>query len=1074
MSWRKWLVRSLGLVVLGALGVSGFLYLRWTNPEAVRRQVLEQLSSHLTGADMSLESAHIRLLGGISFRELRLSRGDDAAQNELAVVPAGIIYPDKEQAFNGRFAIRKIELHHPCIHLHRGPDGAWNWRDVFAPPNLTELVPTMVIQQGTILLEDDRAATDQPPLEITDVNLTLVNDPLTAVNFQGNGRSDLAGVVQIQGTFQRASGAAAFSIQARDIALGPRLAQRLGAYHPDVRENAGDLQGTASLQAEVEYTPGAANPWSHNLHFQLEGGKLRHPQIPLELERIRASLACIDGRVEVKEFSARSGAAEVTLTATLHKLQRDANLEANLCVKHLPMSPKVFDQLPANLQRINKEYSPKGAVTLTFRCTRRGGEWVKHCIINPEDLTASYFRFPYPLEHITGIIDQEIDTAKHEEQLRIDLVGLAAGSKPVFIKGSVTGEAATAGVGLKIWGDDVPLEPKLMAALVHFPQYQQLAAEFHPAGLANFEAHFQRPQGSYEFANRFVIHFHHATVNYQAFPYPLEKVSGILDIQPDHWEFYNFCGSHQRGAIFAAGRFQPAPKGGPGRLVIQIRGKDVCLDPELKTALGPQIKQAVRCWDLFHPTGRMNFSALVQRQGNAEPDIEVAVAALGCSVKPDFLPYQLDGLTGTMHYARRWVQVDNLDARHGQSHVHIDKALAYVKPDGGVWAEITNLQGSPLVPDAELVQALPPVVRDTCAALGLQDPFTLKRTKITLSCPVAADQKADVYWEGEMELRHASLKAGVPVEQVTGTAACQGRYNGRELEGLVGNLQIERATLFNQPLRDIQGTLQIRKETPNVLTIPGLYARFFGGELYGPVRVEFGPRPRYEINLTASQVRLEEFGKHNLGPDAPVSGLANARLHLKGDGPEISDLTGQGSVDVENGRMYNLPLLLDLLKFLALRPPDGTAFEEAHARFAIRGQRVAINRFDLFGNSISLRGQGEMNLDGTDINLDFFAVWAARLISMLPPVVKELPQDLSKYLLKIKMRGRINDVHFTQEPVPIVVEPLKGLLERIVKTRRLVPWPGREEGAAKAARPLSPEPARADDNGSAHGLIFNK
>ncbi len=1072
MSWRKWLVRSLGLVVLSGLGVSGFLYLRWTNPEAVRRQVLEQLSVHLTGADISLESAHMRLLGGISFRELRLSRGDDPSQNEIAAIPSGIIYPDKEQAFNGRLAIRKIELHHPCIHLHRGPDGEWNWKDVFAPPDLAKLVPTIVIQQGTLLLKDDRAAADQPPLEIKDVNLTLVNDPLPAVNFQGNGKSDLAGAVQIQGALQRASGAAAFSIQAHGITLGPRLTQRLGAYCAEAREHAKDLEGTASLQADIEYTPGAVHPWNHNLRVQVEGGKLRHPQIPLELANIRAALLCIDDRVEVKEFTARTGDADVTLTATLHKLQPDANLEADLCVKHLPMTPKIFDQLPANLQKINQEYSPKGAVTLTLHCTRQAGQWTKHCVINPEDLTASYVNFPYTLKHLTGTIDQEIDTAKHQDQLRINLVGLADGSKPVFIEGSITGEAPTSGVGLKIWGDNVPLDAKLMAALAHFPQYQQLAEEFHPTGWANFEAHFQRPQGGHEFANRFVIRFHEATVNYKVFPYPLEKVSGVLDIQPDHWEFYNFQGSHHEGKMFTAGRFQPGPKGQGGRLVVRVCGTNVRLDPELKAALAPELKEAGRCWDMFHPTGHMNFSALVHRQGDALPDIEVAVAALNCSVKPEFLPYQLDDLTATLHYARRWIRLDNLQARHGSSRVRIDKAQAYVKPEGGVWAEITNLQGSPLVPDAELLQALPPVVRDTCTALQLQDPFTLKKTKITLSCPAAADQKPDIYWDGELELHDATLRAGVPIEQVTGMAACQGRYNGHDLEGLVGNLQIERATLFNQPLRDIQGTLQIRKEAPNVLMIPGLYARFFGGELYGPVRVEFGPRPRYEVNLTASQVKLEEFGKRNLGPDAPVSGLANARLHLLGNGPEITDLTGQGSIDVENGRMYNLPLLLDLLKFLALRPPDGTAFEEAHARFAIRGRRVAVNRFDLFGNSISLRGQGEMNLDGTDINLDFFAVWAARLIAMLPPIVKEFPQDISKYLLKIKMRGRINDVHFTQEPVPIVVEPIRGLLEKIVKTRRLVPWPGREEG--KDARPLTPEPARTDDNGSARGMIFSK
>ena len=51
-------------------------------------------------------------------------------------------------------------------------------------------------------------------------------------------------------------------------------------------------------------------------------------------------------------------------------------------------------------------------------------------------------------------------------------------------------------------------------------------------------------------------------------------------------------------------------------------------------------------------------------------------------------------------------------------------------------------------------------------------------------------------------------------------------------------------------------------------------------------------------------------------------------------------LTGAGQIDVPNGRMYNLPVLLPLLKLLKLQAPDQTAFEEAHAVFELRGDKV--------------------------------------------------------------------------------------------------------------------------------------
>jgi hypothetical protein len=187
--------------------------------------------------------------------------------------------------------------------------------------------------------------------------------------------------------------------------------------------------------------------------------------------------------------------------------------------------------------------------------------------------------------------------------------------------------------------------------------------------------------------------------------------------------------------------------------------------------------------------------------------------------------------------------------------------------------------------------------------------------------------------------------------------------------------------------------------------------------------------------LTALQLKLEEFGRHNFGSKVEYSGLATARLYLSGEGEDIQGLDGRGSVEVPNGRLYNLPLLLDLLKVLGLRPPDRTAFEEAYAQFSIRGPRVSVSRFDLYGNAISLSGQGEMNLDGTDIELDFYAVWG-RVMQMLPPALRPFPSAVSQQLLRLKMRGKIDKVEITKEPVPILVDNLEKFLEKAAKRQK--------------------------------------
>jgi hypothetical protein len=172
------------------------------------------------------------------------------------------------------------------------------------------------------------------------------------------------------------------------------------------------------------------------------------------------------------------------------------------------------------------------------------------------------------------------------------------------------------------------------------------------------------------------------------------------------------------------------------------------------------------------------------------------------------------------------------------------------------------------------------------------------------------------------------------------------------------------------------------------------------------------------------QFQLEQFGRQNLGPDPQLEGAASAALHLWGEGTDLSGLKGDGRLDVPHGKMYRLPLLLDLLKAFGLRVPDRTAFEEAHVRFKIEGPQVRIDKLDLIGNAISLRGQGTLNLDGSNVNLDFNADWS-RFPQMLPEGISAIPRAISDQVLKIKMRGKIGKPRFEKELMPAVVEPIK-------------------------------------------------
>src|SRR5262249_53336885 len=275
----------------------------------------------------------------------------------------------------------------------------------------------------------------------------------------------------------------------------------------------------------------------------------------------------------------------------------------------------------------------------------------------------------------------------------------------------------------------------------------------------------------------------------------------------------------------------------------------------------------------------------------------------------------------------------------------LNKATVDFIPGAGLYVDLPSLEANPEFPDPDLFDALPAGLKSVYTSLDVCGKTKLK-TWLKIAVSDEPGVAPDVWWDGSLWLDHVDLRAGVSLEKVTGWAASLGRHNGRLL-GLNGNVQLDRATVFNQPFKGVHCKLQIQEKTPDVMVF-NLKAPVFGGQITGQGWVEFTSMGRYELDLTALQTKLDEFGEHNLGPNPPqLNGGAEGWLYLSGKGSNLASLEGQGRLDMPKGKLYNLPLLLDLLSFLGLRWPDRALFSEAHASFNIRGQRVGIDQIDL-------------------------------------------------------------------------------------------------------------------------------
>jgi hypothetical protein len=566
-----------------------------------------------------------------------------------------------------------------------------------------------------------------------------------------------------------------------------------------------------------------------------------------------------------------------------------------------------------------------------------------------------------------------------------------------------------------------------------------VARSFHASGRAHLRGYIRHTPGAEDYHCTYHAQFFDTSVKWDPFPYPLQNVTGFLDVYPAHWEFREFRGEHNGGEVTVKGQTFPPAEGETGqeaRMLIEISGRQVALDDDLKKAL-QQMPGLATAWDTFAPAGRLGFAARIDRVPGQDQDTDIAVDIRGCSIQPRFFPYALNDLSGQFRYHRNRVELKQITARHNDTRLSLEKGTVELDPAGGFYADLSDLRGNPVVPDGEFQKALPETIRAAFETLGVRDPFALQ-TRVKLLQGSEPGSQPIIWWDGQVWLRQAKLQVGLEISDITGKVGCVGRYDGnkRQLEGVTGNVLLTRATVLDQPFRHVHTRFYVKPEAPEVLVL-GLNAPIFGGEISGQARVEFTSTLRYELNLTGTQIDLEEFGRHNLKNSPPLSGIAAARLHLTGQGTGVGSLEGNGTIDIPYSaltKLYNLPLLLDLLKFLGLRWPDRTAFEEAHAAFSIQGNRVHISRLDLLGNVVSLWGRGDVNLDGTDVHLDFYPSWA-RMDQILPPVIRAIPPAISKQLLKIEMRGNIgsnpNDVRFTKKPLPLLMDPLLQMRDRL-------------------------------------------
>jgi hypothetical protein len=181
------------------------------------------------------------------------------------------------------------------------------------------------------------------------------------------------------------------------------------------------------------------------------------------------------------------------------------------------------------------------------------------------------------------------------------------------------------------------------------------------------------------------------------------------------------------------------------------------------------------------------------------------------------------------------------------------------------------------------------------------------------------------------------------------------------------------------------------------------------------------------------QAILTEADLHEIAADTSLhrhdlSGACYAGLRLGGDSSGPHSIKGEGFLQLKDARIYKLPVVLALLNVLRVQEPDRTAFDQGQVDFSIHGEDIEFGKIELNGNTISLIGNGQMNLD-SEIDFDFYTVLGRNRFEI--PVVTPLFRAGSQQILWIEVDGTLDDPRTVNNVLPGLNDSLRRLFPEL-------------------------------------------
>lgn len=232
-----------------------------------------------------------------------------------------------------------------------------------------------------------------------------------------------------------------------------------------------------------------------------------------------------------------------------------------------------------------------------------------------------------------------------------------------------------------------------------------------------------------------------------------------------------------------------------------------------------------------------------------------------------------------------------------------------------------------------------------------------------------ADERGKVAVRGALRAHDLALRLGLPIRidsarvELQELVLEQGRFRGwariSELQAHIAERVLSSASM-------IAGYVDGR------LTVDNLSGDFEGGRLESlggalgsaskALGIDLSEPYRFDVAMRLAQVSVGGLLRGVFQSSIADEGVLDASLQLSGTPAEVLALTGRGSLSLNEGALWSIPVMRAL--FARLGFERGGLFDRMRARFELRNGRLQVSHLEIQSALLDLVGTGWQDLDG--------------------------------------------------------------------------------------------------------------